>query len=211
MTFEQWISQSAKHGSVNILFEMGMYSLVDELERLVTAMKNAGVAFEVVGGVAVNAHILDRNRSRTFVTRDIDLLVCRAELDRIHAVAAGLGYQATKVMGGYMLRRPDQDVAEAVHLVFAGEKSKSTQPHSHPEVNPELKSFFHLTIPVAPIKDLLRMKLSSMRPKDITHLETLDEAGLITPELERELPHDLVERLAHARQIIADSKPDVEE
>ena len=211
MSFQQWIDESAKYGGVNIIFESGMYSLVDDLEGIVKSLREAGVRFEVVGGVAVNAHILDHHRSRSFVTRDIDMLVYRRDLDRISKAAEPLGYEARKMMGGYMLRRPNQDSAEAIHLLFVGEKSKTTQPHPHPDIHPEDKHLFGVTVPVAPLRDLLQMKLTSLRPKDLTHIETLDEAGLITPSLESELPADLRERLAQARKINADSKPDVED
>ncbi len=210
ISFQEWVDESAKHGGVNIIFESGMYSLVHDLEGIVKSLREADVHFEVVGGVAVNAHILDHQRSRSFVTRDIDVLVYRRDLDRISMAAEALGYGARKMMGGYMLRRPEQDAAEAIHLLFAGEKSKTTQPHPHPDIRPEIKHLFGVAVPVAPLRDLLQMKLSSLRPKDLTHIETLDEVGLITPSLESELPADLRERLAQARQINADSKPDVE-
>ena len=85
-----------------------------------------------------------------------------------------------------------------------------TQPLSHPEVHSEEKHFLGLTIPVAPLKDLLRMKLSSLRPKDLVHIETLDEVGLITPAIEKQLDPALQERLKQARSRIAATKPDVE-
>jgi hypothetical protein len=187
-----------------------MYSLINDLEKIVKALKDAGVQFEVVGGVAVNAHIVVLHRSRSFVTRDIDLLVHRTDLQRITKIAESLGASARKMMGGYTLIRPEQDLAEAVHLLFVGEKSKSTQPFPHPELHPEDKSLFGLTIPVAPIKDLLWMKLNSLRSKDLIHLETLDDVGLITPAIERELPPALQERLQQARRQIAENQPDVE-
>jgi hypothetical protein len=209
-TFEQFVSESAQHGSVNLLFESGMYSLVNDLENIVMALQHAGIQFEVVGGVAVNAHILALHRSRSFVTRDIDLLVNRSDLQRIADAAESLGYHAKKMMGGYTLIRPEQDLAEAVHLIFTGEKSKSTQPLPHPGLDPEDKHLFGITIPVAPVKDLLQMKLNSLRPKDLIHLETLDEAGLITPAVERGLSPALEQRLQEARKQIAENKPDVE-
>jgi len=55
------------------------------------------------------------------------------------------------------------------------------------------------------------MKLNSMRPKDLIHLETLDDLNLITPAIEQSLPEMLRERLAEARAQIAASKPDIEE
>src|SRR5262249_41898755 len=147
--------------------------------------------FEVAGGVAVNAHILPLHRSRSFVTRDIDLLVHRYDLERVEKAAEVLGYKAKKMMGGYALVRPSQDLGGAIHLLFSGEKSKSTQPFPHPEIHPEEKHLIPLldfAIPVAPITDLLQMKLNSLRPKDLVHIETLDETGLITPAVEEQLP-----------------------
>jgi hypothetical protein len=54
------------------------------------------------------------------------------------------------------------------------------------------------------------MKLTSFRPKDLVHLEILDEAGLITPALEEDLPLVLRERLGDVRKQIAADKPDIE-
>ena len=50
-----------------------------------------------------------------------------------------------------------------------------------------------------PLPDLVRMKLTSFRAKDAAHIFDLDEAGLITPEIEAALPPLLRERLAEAR------------
>jgi hypothetical protein len=54
-------------------------------------------------------------------------------------------------------------------------------------------------IRLAPLADLVRMKLTSFRSKDETHLKDLDEAGLITPEIEAGLPETLRARLAQLR------------
>jgi hypothetical protein len=205
------VAASAQFGSVNLIFESGMHSLVNDLENITKTLHAAGVRFEIVGGVAVNAHILSSmHRSRSFVTRDIDILVNRSDLRRITDAAESLGFQAKKMVGGYALIRPEQHLAEAIHLIFAGEKSKSTQLSPHPALHPENKQLFDIAIPVAPLADLIRMKLNSLRPKDVIHLETLDDVGLITPAIERELSPVLQERLKEARKQIADSKPDVE-
>jgi hypothetical protein len=210
-TFEEYLSGVARYGSFNILFENGMYSLLSDVERIVKLLREAGVSFELIGGVAVNAHLLAaKERSRTFVTRDVDLLVDRSELPRIVQAGEANGYQAKKIIGGYMLIRPDQRPADAVHMVFAGETSKSTQPLVHPQVRAEEMDLFELRVPVAPLSDLVRMKLSSLRVKDLVHLEILDDAGLITPELEAELPPVLSERLHEARKQFERDKPDVE-
>lgn len=114
------------------------------------------------------------------------------------------------MMGGYMLIRPQQAASEAIHLLFVGEKSKSTQLAPHPEIHPEVRSMFGMAIPVASVCDLILMKLNAFRQKDILHLETLDEAGLITSEIEHQLPPVLKTRLDAAKRQIADEKPDIE-
>ncbi|SRR6266568_4934836 len=211
-TFEQFVSEVVEQGSVpaHLLYEAGMYQLSNDLEGIVKVLQDAGIRFEVVGGVAVNAHIFTKDRSRSFVTRDIDVLLQRTDLERVSKAAEAHGYVARKMMGGYMLIRPDQKAGEAVHILFVGEKSKSTQSFPHPDLHPEEKHLFGLTVPVAPLKDLLQMKLTSFRPRDVAHLEILDELGLITPVIEEHLPSILKERLAEARKQITASKPDVE-
>ena len=198
-------------GSVNLLFDQAMYSLHDDLARITKVLGDAGVPYELVGGVGVLAHILERDQSRSFVTRDIDMLIRREDLGRLIAVAEAAGYQTRKIVGGYMVLRPGQSPGEAVHIIFAGERSKSTQPEPHPAVAPVVMRFFDLQVPVAPLADLVRMKLTSFRAKDQPHLELLDEAGLITESLEAQLPELLRERLAQARRQWLTEKPDVED
>jgi hypothetical protein len=54
-------------------------------------------------------------------------------------------------------------------------------------------------IPLIPLADLVRMKLTSFRLKDQAHLKDLDEQGLISPEMVAALSPVLGERLAHIR------------
>ena len=200
-TFEQVLDYAARHGGVNLLFEHGMYSLMDDAQRIVAVLREAQVPFEIVGGLAVNAHVYAVDRSRTAVTREVDLLVRRQDLERIVDAGTASGYTGRKMMGGLMLIRPNQTPKEAVHLLFAGEKPRSTYPLTNPAIQPEEKVVdeFGISIPVAPLRDLIQMKLNSFRPKDETHLEMLDECGLITAEMVDDLPDILRERLAQAR------------
>ena len=210
-TFADFVTDSAgTSGGFNIVFETGMFALVNDLERVVQMLHSAGVPFEVIGGVAVNTHIFQDHRDLGVVTRDIDLLVARRDLDRVIEVARTAGYQAKKMVGGFALIRPEQQLSQAVHMVFSGERSKSTQPSPHPEVNPEIKQFYGIQIPVARLRELIRMKLNSFRPKDLVHLEILEQAGLITPEAVADLPPELSERLQQARRQFEENQPDIE-
>ena len=200
-SFAQVVSETIQEqGHVHLLFEQGMYFLAEDLERILHVFQDAGVPFEVIGGLAVNAHLMAAfQRSRSFLTRDIDFLVQRSDLDQIVRSASEAGYIAKKMMGGYALLLPGQQLSEAVHLLFAGEKPKSSYPVLNPQLHPEEKELFGLSFPVAPLVDLLVLKLNSLRPKDLVHLEVLDAVGFITPEVELELPTELRARLQNAR------------
>lgn len=211
ITFAEFLENEAKHGSINPLVESAMYRLTGDLERIVEVLRIANVPFEVIGGLAINAHLMAcQKRAQTFVTRDVDLLVQRTDLQNIIQAAAGAGYEGRKMRGGFTLLLPGQDLAEGVHLVFSGEKSHSSNPVPHPPVRAQNLSFFGLNVPVAAVSDLVQMKLNSFRAKDRVHLEALDTCGLITPQIEQQLPPALKERLIAAREEAAQGRPDVE-
>jgi hypothetical protein len=52
---------------------------------------------------------------------------------------------------------------------------------------------------LAPVADLVKMKLTSFRQRDKTHLIDLDSVGLITPSIEAGLPEELRDRLRRLR------------
>ena len=200
-SFEQFLSESALQGHTNLLFERGMYASAEDLERILRLFAEAGVPFEVIGGLAVNAHLMAASRrSRSFLTRDIDLLVRRSDLGAIVRTANLFGFEPKRMLGEYALIGPGQELSESVHILFVGEKPKSSYPVQNPDLNPEAKDLFGFRIPVAPLRDLLILKLNSLRPKDVVHLEVLDQVGFITPELEDSLPSVLRARLDLARQ-----------
>ena len=53
---------------------------------------------------------------------------------------------------------------------------------------------------LAPVADLVRMKLTSFRLKDKVHIIDLDSVGLITPEIEQTLTDALRDRLEQVRK-----------
>ena len=84
----------------------------------------------------------------------------------------------------------------AIHLIFTGEKVKANYPEPAPEIG---HSRTIQGVRLVPLADLVAMKLTSFRSKDETHLKDLDEAGLITPEIESGLSETLRARLAQVR------------
>lgn len=182
---------------INAFFEERVEQLFELAGLADRILSSAGLEYRVVGGVAVYLYVEEVEPDAGRLTRDVHIAVRRADLEKIAEAAASFGLEHRHVAGVDMLVRPDQPSARrAIHLVFAGEKVRPGDPEPTPELGPcrrikELRSI--------PLADLIRMKLTSFRLKDQTHLKDLDEAGLITPDVEAGLSPILTERLAQVR------------
>ncbi len=84
----------------------------------------------------------------------------------------------------------------AVHLVFVNEKVRTEYLEPVPASEPVRTKEGIL---IAPVADLVRMKLTSFRLKDKVHIQDLDGVGLITQEIEKSLSEPLRQRLAEVR------------
>jgi hypothetical protein len=121
----------------------------------------------------------------------------REDLEGIARAVEPFGLQHRHVAGVDMLVQAGAPSARrAVHLIFTGEKVKANYPEPAPAIGPSRTLHGVRLIPLA---DLVRMKLTSFRSKDETHLKDLDEAGLITPEIEAGLSEILRARLVQVR------------
>jgi hypothetical protein len=93
-----------------------------------------------------------------------------------------------------------RNVAGIDLLMREGEMSARRAVHLYPVGSSELPAARTIRgIRLIPIEDLVRMKLNGFRLKDQTHLKDLDEARLITPEMEAGLPAILHEILIQVR------------
>jgi hypothetical protein len=168
------------------------------LERLHSALTNAGIEYRVIGGMAVFFQVSARDADAARLTRDVDIAVDRADLDRIAKAAETFGFRHRHVAGIDMLVNAEAPKAKsAVHLVFIREKVRPTDLSAIPDFSAPTKTVEGFLL--APVLDLVRMKLTSFRIKDKTHLIDMDSVGLITPEIEAGLPDALRERLEQVR------------
>ena len=121
----------------------------------------------------------------------------RGDLEKIAKAADPFGLQHRHVAGVDMLVQTGKPSAgRAIRLVFAAEKVRP----EYPEPRPELETYRKIEgLRLIHLADLIRMKLNSFRANDEAHLKDLDEAGLITPEIEAGLSPVLAERLAGVR------------
>ena len=128
-------------------------------------------------------------------------MILRDDLPRVVAIAEDHGFRFRHSAGMDMLLFGEPNSARnAVHLLYAGEKVKSTQLESHPHINPVRAGLHGQDFWTIPVLDLVRMKLSSYRDKDRVHVRGMDAAGLITRDVEHGLSEELLARLRNVRE-----------
>jgi len=185
-------------------YDRHLEQLTEVAERACRALQAAGINYRIVGGLAVLFHVQARDPLAARLTKDVDVAVDRADITRIVEAVRETGLEYRHAAGVDMLvdaRAPS--ARSAVHLVFIREKVRSHYPEPVPDFS--RPPVIEQGVLLAPVADLVRMKLTSLRPRDKMHLIDLDSVGLITPEIEAELPDVLRERLAQVRKEEAQS------
>jgi hypothetical protein len=171
-----------------------LFERIQQLHSLLTA---AGVPYRIVGGMAVFIHVFERDPLRARLTSDVDAAVSREYLPSIIKAAQNAGWLYRHTAGVDMLTDAANPRARsAVHLLFLNEKVRPEYAETVPASPPDQTSEGIL---VAPVADLVRMKLTSYRLKDRVHIQDLDSVGLIGQEIEAQLPQMLQDRLAEIR------------
>ena len=117
------------------------------------------------------------NPELTSLTRDVDLMVYRSDLERIKLTAQRNGFRFRHTAGVDMLIYGDTDSAKnAVRLVFSGEKVRPNYVAATPQIGPQQKIVQGKDVMVIPVADLVQMKLTSYRDKDRVHVRSMDAA-----------------------------------
>ena len=173
--------------------ERAVAKVRERLLRATAALNQAGVPYAVVGGNAVASWVATVDEGAVRNTRDVDLLVYRSDLPAVTAALEGAGFVHGELLDVVMFRDgPEGKPSEAVHLLFAGEKTRPD--HSLPA--PEIQT---VTDPanfrVITLESLVIMKLMSNRRKDQVHIQDLIGVRLIDSSWLPKLPPELAERL----------------
>jgi hypothetical protein len=128
----------------------------------------------------------------------VDILNQHADLERAKAAMDAAGFDYAFTHGVHLfIERPDGKPSEGVHLLFAGEKVKPTDPVPAPEM---VESERGAAFQVLNLEALVRMKLVAFRLKDQVHLQDMVRVGLVDATWPDKFPEVLAERL---RQILA--------
>ena len=126
-------------------------------------------------------------------TQDVDILLRRSDLPSAIAALSRAGFSHRHSAGLEMfLDAPSSSPRDAVHIVFAAEKVRPDYSAPAPDVTESepTEPFRLLTL-----EALVRMKLTSFRDKDRTHLRDLIGVGLLDASWSGKLPKELARRL----------------
>ncbi|MEI2622980.1 MAG: nucleotidyl transferase AbiEii/AbiGii toxin family protein [Giesbergeria sp.] len=171
------------------------------LLRVAATLKAAGVPYAVVGGNAVAAWVSRVDESAVRNTRDVDILLSRSDLPRaIDAMQARTRFATSsgglagegRPHGCTARRTRRQGYRDAVHVVFAGERTLPDSPAENAGIE-EAEEGDEFTL--VTLDALVRMKLAAWRDKDRMHLRDLIDVGLLEESKVGALPTPLNDRL----------------
>lgn len=167
--------------------------------RATKALRAADIPYAVAGGNAVAAWVARIDEAAVRNTRDVDILVRRADFARIQTALESVGFHYHQVMGvDCFIDGPDGSPRDAVHLLYAAEKVRPEYilPSADVTQSEPADDYDIVDLPA-----LLTMKLNSYRRKDQMHLLDMLSIGLIDETWLEKLPPLHAKRL---QQLIDD-------
>ncbi len=168
------------------------------LMRVTAALEAAGVPYAVIGGNAVAAWVASVDEGAVRATKDVNLLVRRADFNAMARALDPCDLVPAEVLGVHMfVDRHSPSPKLGVHLIFANERVRSTDPHAAPDPDESVRS--RAGFRIAEIGPLLKMKLLAFRLHDQVHIQDLFSVGLIDAQVAKSLPPDLLDRLRQVR------------
>lgn len=173
--------------------ERAVDKVKDRLRRVSEALNDAEIPYAVIGGNAVQFWVAQVDESVVRNTRDVDIILNRADLERATKALEKVGFIYRHAASVSMfLDGPDAKARDAVHVIFAGEKVRKEYVAAVPNIDAFEQMQGSRTLP---LESLVRMKLTSFRRKDQVHILDMLSIGLIDESwLERYSP-ELRQRL----------------
>jgi hypothetical protein len=165
----------------------------ERLRRATRALDVAGVPYAVVGGNAVAEWVARKDEGAVRTTRDVDLLISRANLSAVRAALEAAGFVYHNILDVDMfIDGPQGRPSEAVHLLYASEKVRRDDEYNLPALDESERG---VDFQVASLEALVQMKLIAYRRKDQVHLLDLIGVGLLDATWPARLPAPLGVRL----------------
>ena len=163
------------------------------LQRAAAALEAASIPYAVIGGNAIGEWVGRADRAAVRNTQDVDMLIRRSDLDaaKVAMESAGFIYRHSSAIDMF-LDGPGAKARDAVHIIFANEKVRKEYDEPAPDVTDSeaAENFRVISLPA-----ILKMKLTSFRDKDRTHVRDLIDVGLVDQTWTSRLPEKLAARL----------------
>lgn len=165
----------------------------ERVRRAAAALEAAAIPYAVAGGNAVAAWVSQVDEAAVRNTAGVDILIRREDLNAVIDAMAKAGFVHRHAAGiDFFLDGPDAKFRDAVHLLFAGEKVRPeyAAPAADVSESQPMTQFRTLSL-----EALVRMKFTSFRDKDRTHLRDMLDIGLIDRAWTARFPSELAARL----------------
>src|SRR5579871_4641989 len=107
----------------------------DRAHRVAAALADANVPYMIIGGNAVAAWVARVDLEAVRNTKDVDILMRRADFARATAALEAVGFIYHNVAGvDVFLDGPEGSVRSGVHVIFAKEKVRAGDQFETPDV-----------------------------------------------------------------------------
>jgi len=174
-----------------------MFEAIEAVRRRLlkstAALRGAQVPYAVIGGNAVAAWVVRVDRAAVRNTQDVDILLRRSDFPSAKIALEKAGFVYLNILSvDCFLDDIDANPRNAVHIVFANERVKPNDIALTADVT-ETESADEYDI--LKLESLVKMKLTSYRDKDRTHLRDLISIGLIDSTWPSRFQTDLAFRL----------------
>lgn len=175
-------------------FVMAMDRVEKRLRQVSAALDAAGIPYAVVGGNAVAAWVARIDPAATRATKDVDLLVRKADDSRIAEVMQSLGFKREDLQPLVLFIDPEEPSKRSgVHLVWSDTLIRPSYTCPSPSVDEAVRDPEGFAL--LDLAALVRMKLTSFRDIDRVHVADLAQVGLVDDAVRSALPGELRERL----------------
>ncbi len=165
----------------------------ERLRRATRALDSAGIPYAVAGGNAVAEWVARIDEEAVRNTRDVDLLIRRADLPATRAALEAAGFVYHNVLPvDTFIDGPEGKPSAGIHILFAGEKVRPDNEHALPNLDESERA---VEFQVVNLEVLLLMKLTAYRLKDRVHILDMIGVGLLDATWPARLPPALAARL----------------
>ena len=168
--FQKIISSPTQAYEEGLKFFMGKGTLNETLRRIAEDLDRHGIAYNVIGAIALNQHGYQR------FTKDIDLLLTKEGLQRFHDELVGLGYRSAFEGAKKKFRTTQENVP--LEIITTGEYPGDAKPKPIQFPDPSEDYIVIDGVKTITLEKLIELKLASGmtaldRLKDLADVQEL--------------------------------------